>query len=480
MKELIFILLGFVCLDSVGQINFYKTYGGSGDDYGKSIVTTADTGYVVVGATESFGNGITDVYLFKVDSIGDFEWSRYFGGNNVDWGMDLVETVDKGFLICGYSNSGTINYDGYLIRTNSLGETLWERKIGGNDWDFFYGITKTNDGNYILAGETFSYGNGQSDAYYVKVNDNGDTLWTNTVGTQYKEKFNTVLECSNGDLLFVGKKENSNGDYDFWLVKTDALGNELWQFSDGTSLDDEANDVIELDDGNYFAIGYYTSSIAGRGRDIWYKKIRPDGTEYYDRKLYPNQENEQGVYALQYEGETDIYIGAVTETYGNGGEEVMSTKLTYGGGFISGTNYTIGTSGNEVLEAADLTFDSSVVLVGTTDYTVNGSSSIFIVKQDSLFQTPSLFEENLDVSISESEEKPSISVYPIPASSRLTISGFELEERDTYEITNNMGERIKKAELTSKDINVVDLSSGIYYIKIITSNQEVVLKFIKL
>ncbi len=121
--------------------------------------------------------------------------------------MDLVETTDKGFLLCGYSNSNTINYDGYVVRTNSLGETLWEKKIGGSDWDFFNSVTTTSDGNYILAGETFSYGNGQSDAYYVKVNDNGDTLWTKTIGTQYKEKFNTVLECSNGDLLFAGKKE---------------------------------------------------------------------------------------------------------------------------------------------------------------------------------------------------------------------------------------------------------------------------------
>ncbi len=263
-------------------------------------------------------------------------------------------------------------------------------------------------------------------------------------------------------------------------MKTDALGNELWQFSDGDTLDDEANDVIELDDGNYFVIGYYTSGIAGRGKDIWYKKIRPDGTEFYDRKIYPNQEDEQGIYALQYLGESDIYIGAITETYGNGGEEVMSTKLTYGGGPISGTNYTIGTTGNEVLEAADLTLDSGVVLVGTTDYTVNGSSSVFIIKQDSLFQAPPLFEENLDMSIAGDKEERHVFLYPVPTLNTLEIVGATIVYNTRFEIINNVGIRIKEAELTENKIDVSNLTSGIYYIKLKNKENDITLKFIKL
>ena len=121
MKKLVFISI-FIPLFYNAQISFFRSYGGSGNDFGESVLLTSDTCYLAVGATESFGNGATDLYVFKVDSLGDYIWSRTYGGPNIDYGTDAVEMDDGSFLMCGYSNSGTMGYDFFLVKTSSNGQ----------------------------------------------------------------------------------------------------------------------------------------------------------------------------------------------------------------------------------------------------------------------------------------------------------------------------------------------------------------------
>src|SRR4030095_3353145 len=113
------------------QIKFQRTYGGSGHDEGRSVKQTWDGGYIIAGTTSSFGAGATDVYLLKVDSLGNFQWQKTFGGNNIDRGYSLDITSDSGFVICGYTNSfGSGGYDAYVIRTDQNGDTLWTKTYG--------------------------------------------------------------------------------------------------------------------------------------------------------------------------------------------------------------------------------------------------------------------------------------------------------------------------------------------------------------
>jgi len=182
MKLIIYILLLFNPIISFGQTTFFNSYGGAGNDYGKSIITTIDTAYAIIGATESFGSGNTDMYLFKIDSLGNLLWSKTYGGANLDWGMDLKQTIDTGYILTGYSNSESWDYNIYVIKTDALGDSLWTKTYGGNDWDFSYSIATTIDSGYIIAGETYSYGYGLSDGYAIKLDSLGDTLWTKTFG----------------------------------------------------------------------------------------------------------------------------------------------------------------------------------------------------------------------------------------------------------------------------------------------------------
>ncbi|MFQ5868905.1 MAG: hypothetical protein ACE5JC_03275, partial [Candidatus Zixiibacteriota bacterium] len=114
---------------------------------------------------------------------GDTLWTRAYGGSGYDRGYSVQQTSDGGYIIAGYTESfGAGDYDVYLLKTDSSGDTLWTRTYGGSDWDRGYCIQQTSDGGYIITGESWSFGAGYSDVYLLKTDSSGDTLWTRTYG----------------------------------------------------------------------------------------------------------------------------------------------------------------------------------------------------------------------------------------------------------------------------------------------------------
>ena len=234
---------------------------------------------------ESFGNGATDLYVFKVDTIGEYVWSKTFGGPNIDYGTDIVELADGGFILVGYSNSFSLGYDYFLVKILSDGTHQWTKTIGGSDWDLCYAAYETlNSSNgLILAGETYSYGNGKNDAYLLKIDLNGDTLWTKTFGGSENDTFKDVIEDDFGNLICIGTT-NSNTSYsdnDIWIVKTDSIGNELWNYVWSDTLNDEGISICLAKNGNYYFAGNnqledrvapYYASLDTAGNLIFSKK----------------------------------------------------------------------------------------------------------------------------------------------------------------------------------------------------------------
>jgi hypothetical protein len=163
-----------VKVDASGNTVWHNHYGSAGVlDEGTSVRQTNDGGYIVVGTTQSSSS---DIFLIKTDSTGNQQWSSTIGGPNSHWGEDVQQTSDGGYIIAGTTESSEDLNDGYLIKTNSTGNIIWEQTFGGSGEDAFYSVQQTSDGGYIIVGSSESYGDGTADVFLVKTDQNGSPL----------------------------------------------------------------------------------------------------------------------------------------------------------------------------------------------------------------------------------------------------------------------------------------------------------------
>ncbi|GAG66982.1 unnamed protein product, partial [marine sediment metagenome] len=237
-----------------------KTYGGADYDYGESVQQTFDGGYIVVGYTYSFGSGYDDVYLIRTNANGDTQWSKTYGAADYDAGSSVEQCPDSGYVIAGladWSVPGTGAF--YLIRTNTMGDTLWTKKFSGDYEEVSNSVTQTADEGYIIVGLTFSFGPGTPDysnIYLIKTDSIGDTIWTKTFGGMDWEDGYSVKQISDGGYIITGFTTTFGaGAMDAYLIKTDSLGDTVWTRTYGGIEDDWGNEVQQTSDGGYIVVG---------------------------------------------------------------------------------------------------------------------------------------------------------------------------------------------------------------------------------
>ena len=229
------ILLSVICLTSIApaQTSWWRTYGGTSSDLAGCVQQTEDGGYIITGCTYSFGPGTPtypNVYLIKTNIQGDTLWTRVYGGANIDAGNSVRQTSDGGYIIAGYTYSyGNGSGDVYLIKTNGSGDTVWTRAYGGTSDDGGSSVRQTADGGYIIAGTTYSFGAGGYDVYLIKTNASGDTLWTRTYGGTGDDEGESVQQTADGGYIIAGYTSSfgpgTPDSTNVYLIKTDSLGN---------------------------------------------------------------------------------------------------------------------------------------------------------------------------------------------------------------------------------------------------------------
>ncbi len=280
-------------LDAQGNISWEKTHGFAGSDQALKIIQTASgnffvTGFFDVSASGNQGNddgkmgapskatlhGVGEFWGILMDQNGEAIWRRYFGGSSNDRSYDVVETNDGGFIMIGGSESTDFDisdnkgsYDFWMVRVASNGDKLWTKSLGGSEIDQGYGITKTEDGNYIIVGDTRSTDgdvstlNGNADAWVVKFSPSGDIIWEKTYGGSAFDSAKSIIGLQNGNFAIVGNTRSSmdgfinRGQNDAWVFIIDGNGNLKFNYIIGGSSLDFANAVLETQDNKLLLVG---------------------------------------------------------------------------------------------------------------------------------------------------------------------------------------------------------------------------------
>jgi len=309
--------------DSAGNEQWNKTYGGTDNDCAWALVQTADGGYALAGETYSFGagGGWPDFWLVKTDAVGNEQWNKTYGGTDDDLAWALVQTADGGYALAGYTFSlGAGDSDFWLVKTDSAGNEQWNKTYGGTSIEEAWALVQTADGGYALGGWTFSFGFGGGDFWLVKTDSAGNEQWNKTYGGESYDQAFTMVQTADGGYALAGQTQSfgAGGPMDFWLVKTDAAGNEQWNKTYGGTDDEEVHALVQTADGGY-ALAGETWSLGGGGFNSWLVKTDAVGNEQWN-KTYGGTEADWAE-ALVQTADGGYTLAGVTDSFGAGWDD---------------------------------------------------------------------------------------------------------------------------------------------------------------
>jgi len=468
---------------SFAQPTFERTYGGSSVDWGNSVHQTMDGGFIIAGLTMSFGAGNADLYLIRTDLSGDTLWTRTYGGTAWDEGYSVRETSDGGFIIGGLTSSfGSGLGDFYLMRTDSLGDTLWSKTYGGTLDEHGYSVQETSDGGFILAGETESYGAGLADVYLVRTNSFGDTLWTKTYGGTDSDVGFSVQETSDGGYIITGWTWSFGaGSVDVYLIRTNSSGDTLWTRTYGDSLDDFGTSVQQTSDGGYIITGWTTSFGAGLS-DIHLLRTDSSGNILWT-KIYGGINWDDGWF-VQETFDGGFVITGYTESFGSGSGDLYLIRTDS----LGDTLWTRTYGGTDLDEGYYIkqTSDGGFIITGYTYSIGAGLSDVYIIKTNGNGMVG--IEESNDDYRTRNIEYRLLQNRPNPFN-KLTSISYELRapEHTTlkiYDITGRLVETLvddhQKSGVYKVQWEGKDQSSGVYFYKLTSSDFTATKKLILL
>jgi len=478
--HILFILLPLFSLAQKDTIAHLYAIGGIGIDVGESIEATSDGGYIIVGSNSTNTTGNTDVYLLKVDSLINIEWSYSLGGTNNDWGYAVKQTYDKGYIIATSSNSyGNGGYDAVLMKRDSLGNYEWTKKYGGNDWDFVYDLTITYDSGFVFCGETYNNTAGQSDVFVVRTNKNGDTLWTKTIGGNLIDKGNSIIETSDSSIVIAGLTNTTTDSTQAYIIKVSKTGQLLWDSAYGGGNGyDMANSVIETANGEYVIAGTTTSYNTNNDKDFYLARTDNNGTLIWQSNF--GNPGEEEIFEVYEDNIGNLINVGFTKAAGSGGKDA---ELFYIGasGWWMGISPTYGTSLDEWFKSFAIGLNGNFCMLGTTNSYGNGLNDVFVVRVDTIFANqPTIlitFNDSIPLTIKDTENNSTISIYPNPTQQFLMISISEIKGNTPYffELYDLQGKSILKKEITntSTTLNLSQLSKQFYVFKLFKEDEIV-------
>jgi len=347
------------------QIQWDNTYGADKEDKAFGIVSTRDDGIVIVGTSRSFSKGKEDLYLLKTDAKGKLLWEKRLGKNRKDTGSAIAEDKEGALYVVGTSKSFSQegDYDVYALKLDKDGNTLWSKSLGGTNKDQGYGITITQDGGVAIVGKTKSFGHGHYDAYMIKLDTNGKILWSNAFGGISNEEAHDVTELIEGSLIVVGGTQTFGaGDFDFYLIKVSADGKKLWEKFYGEKKADIFHCVTANKDGGFTTAGY-TRSYQSQKKDLTVMRCDKEGNTLWHKIIGRHyHEVANGIATTPNDG---VIVVGSTKSMGHGKEDLYILDIIKEGEVTWAKPF--GGKKNDIAHAIAPTKDGGYVIAGESE-----------------------------------------------------------------------------------------------------------------
>jgi hypothetical protein len=256
---------------------------------------------------------------------------------------------------------------------SQIPDTIWTKTFGGPLADVGNSVKQTNDGGFIVAGTTSSFGAGGQDIYLIKTDENGDTLWTKTFGSTGNDRASTVQQTTdNGYAIFGTTNSFGNGGDDFFFWKTDSIGNTEWYKTYGSSLNEQATDGYQTLDGGYILVGFF---YTGQVYKSWVTKVDGSGNETWNKILIRSNSSDLRASSVTQTNDSSYFIACTWGHYYFGGyrNDWIVYKLNPEGDSLFYKEYSY--VGADFLKRVRNTHDGFLILGGSTAY-----QSIWLLK----------------------------------------------------------------------------------------------------
>ncbi len=421
-------------LNADGSVAWQKTYGDSGYDRANSVQQTTDGGYIVAGYADSSDTGVGyDVWVLKLNADGTVAWERTYGGSSADQAFAVQQTADGGYIVAGYTDSsfGAGSHDALVLKLNADGTVAWQKAYGGSSADQAFAVQQTADGGYIVAGRTYSFGTGSGyDAWVLKLNADGSVAWQKTYGNVGHDEYaSSIRQTADGGYIVAGYTDSViSGNTDAWVLKLDLEGNILgscnipqimvssatvanplllavdttatvfsttvtpvassaasadatfaatkscfyphlplpyalkWQRTYGGSGIEYAAAVQQTSDGGYVAAGS-TNFFGAGNNDAWVLKLNTDGAVAW-QKTYGGTGTDVAT-AIEQTSDGGYIVAGWTNSFGAGGSDVWVLKLNTDGTVAWQKTY--GGSGSNYASSVQQTADGGYIVAGGAD-----------------------------------------------------------------------------------------------------------------
>jgi hypothetical protein len=508
---LVFILTVYqnIVFSQAPAVEWNFIYGGSNFDNGTCVLQNKQNDKLVVfglshsnnGEVSGNHSGFSDYWIFNLTYTGSFDAQKCIGGSNYDDGKHILKTSDGGYLLTGSAGSSnghaTSNYGSYdfwLVKTDVNFNILWQKNLGGSNFDVAYQTAESPiDGGFVIVGTTYSSNNdvtnnkGFSDFWIAKVNSNGVLQWQKNYGGTDEETAHSVAVLKDNRIAVAGFTKSLDGDVtnpkgnqDAWVLVLDANGNLIWQKSVGGTSTDIATSIIQTFDDNLLVLcetGSVTGDVSNNhgGSDFWLVKLNLSGNIIWSKTYGGNQMEIPGNVIEA----SDSSLVMVGRTNSNSNGDVGSNYGLYDTWIVKtdtagviGWQHTLGGTLNDaglwVYETSDFGFiiaGNSESSDGIVNGTNKGLADAWVIKlQGKIPLEPGVINEN--------SRKQDILIFPSPASESISVSSSVYGKNVQLSITDFLGREVilSNLENPTKKIDIEKLVNGIYFITVLYNN----------